>query len=99
MPGDEKFMILNRMYLRDTNAALIVYDQTNADSIRVAETWVNELKENAPTEVVLSLAGTKLDLKNNAVQSQEGQAFARKHKIGVCMQVSSLSNENVDSLF
>ena len=26
LPGKESFMILNRMYLRDTNADLIVYD-------------------------------------------------------------------------
>ena len=26
LPGKESFMVLNRMYLRDTNAALIVYD-------------------------------------------------------------------------
>ena len=26
VPGAERFVVLNRMYLRDTNAALIVYD-------------------------------------------------------------------------
>jgi len=34
VPGDEKFMALNRMYLRDTNAALIVYDVTNPESLK-----------------------------------------------------------------
>ena len=29
IPGESSMMVLNRMYLRDTNAALICYDVTN----------------------------------------------------------------------
>ena len=48
LPGSERYMVLNRMYLRDTNAAIIVYDSTRRESIQNAETWVQELKETAP---------------------------------------------------
>ena len=34
VPGAERFVVLNRMYLRDTNAALIVYDVDSAESIK-----------------------------------------------------------------
>lgn len=37
-------MGLNRMYLRDTNAALIVYDKTNKLSLESAEEWIYELE-------------------------------------------------------
>ena len=40
LPGSQRYMVLNRMYLRDTNAALIVYDSTRRESIQEAETWV-----------------------------------------------------------
>ena len=30
IPGTESMMVLNRMYLRDTNAALVCYDTTDA---------------------------------------------------------------------
>jgi GTPase SAR1 family protein len=33
IPGEEQTMPLNRMYIRDTNAAIILYDVTNADSL------------------------------------------------------------------
>jgi GTPase SAR1 family protein len=36
-------MVLNRMYLRDTNAALIVYDVNEAKSLKDAEVWISEL--------------------------------------------------------
>jgi len=48
LPGQERYMVLNRMYLRDTNAALIVYDSTNSESMQQAEAWMQELREAAP---------------------------------------------------
>ena len=34
VPGAERFVVLNRMYLRDTNAALIVYDVDSTESLK-----------------------------------------------------------------
>lgn len=76
-------MVLNRMYLRDTNAALIVYDTTNRKSMQEAETWMNELNETAPEQCIIALAGNKLDANSKQVQMQEGQGFARKHEIKI----------------
>ena len=33
VPGNEKFVMLNRMYIRDTHAAVVVYDVTNPKSL------------------------------------------------------------------
>ena len=80
VPGAERFVVLNRMYLRDTNAALIVYDVDSTESLKQAEVWVEELKEYAPSEVVVSATGNKMDIPGaHAVNMQEGQNFARKH--------------------
>ena len=49
------------MYLRDTNAALVVYDVNDSDSLKAAEKWIVELEETAPSEIVIALAGTKRD--------------------------------------
>ena len=92
-------MVLNRMYLRDTNAALIVYDTTNRKSMQEAETWMNELNETAPEQCIIALAGNKLDANSKQVQMQEGQGFARKHEIKIIQEVSAKTGENVDSLF
>ena len=99
LPGQENFMILNRMYLRDTNAALVVYDCTSRESMAQAQTWVDELKETAPEQCIMALAGNKMDQSNKQVSMQDGQSFARQHKITICSEVSAVSGENVDSLF
>ena len=47
MPGAERFVVLNRMYLRDTNAALIVYDVDSTESLKQvlkSRKWENPLK-------------------------------------------------------
>ena len=64
LPGDERYMILNRMYLRDTNAALIVYDSTRRESMERAEAWIAELNETAPEQCIIAFAGNKLDANN-----------------------------------
>jgi GTPase SAR1 family protein len=61
LPGRDNFIVLNRMYLRDTNAALIVYDVNDADSLKSAEVWISELQQNAPSECVWALCGNKMD--------------------------------------
>lgn len=61
-------MILNRMYLRDTNAALIVYDVTRRESMEQAEQWIQELKETAPEQCILAVAGNKMDEGSRQVQ-------------------------------
>ena len=55
------FRQLNNMYLRDTNAALIVYDVSDKESLEHADQWMEILKEQAPSETVFSLCGNKMD--------------------------------------
>ena len=67
LPGQERYMVLNRMYLRDTNAALIVYDSTRRESMDRADAWIQELKETAPEQCIVAVTGNKLDANNKQV--------------------------------
>ena len=86
-------MVLNRMYLRDTNAVLIVYDCTRQESMQHAEDWMQELKETAPEQCIIAVTGNKLDSPDKQVGMQDGQAFARKHNIKIVSEVSAKSGE------
>ena len=54
-------MGLNRMYLRDANVALIVYDVNDKDSLKGVEDWITELQNTAPSELLICLCGNKMD--------------------------------------
>ena len=100
IPGSSSMMVLNRMYLRDTNAALICYDVTKPDSLQNAEKWVNEVKEYGPSEIVLACCGTNMDAPGiHAITQNDGSSFARKHGLGIWMECSSKTKERVANLF
>ena len=73
LPGKESMMGLNRMYLRDANVALIVYDVTKPATLTAAEVWIEELKNTAPSELLICLCGNKVDAPTpHAVPLTEG---------------------------
>lgn len=50
------------MYYRNAQAAVVVYDVTKASSLEKAKTWVKELQRQANPNIVIALAGNKVDL-------------------------------------
>ena len=54
--GQERFHALGPIYYRDAQAALLVYDITDADSFSRVQAWVQELKQM----VCLQLCGCNI---------------------------------------
>ena len=50
------------MYYRNAQAAVVVYDVTKAASLEKAKSWVKELQRQANPNIVIALAGNKVDL-------------------------------------
>merc|ERR1711907_163727 len=63
--GQERYASLAPMYYRGAAAAIIVYDITNRESFHRANQWVKELQRQANANIVIAIAGNKLDLKNS----------------------------------
>ena len=78
LPGQDQFLPLNRMYLRDANIALIVYDVTDPESLKKAEILITELKNSCPSELLMVLCGNKMDAAApHAISLGDGQNFAK----------------------
>jgi len=60
--GQERFHSLAPMYYRNAQAAVVVYDVTKAASLEKAKSWVKELQRQANPNIVIALAGNKVDL-------------------------------------
>jgi Ras-related protein Rab-5C len=54
--------LLQPMYYRNAQAAVVVYDVTKASSLEKAKSWVKELQRQANPNIVIALAGNKVDL-------------------------------------
>ena len=45
--GQERYHSLAKMYYRDADVAIIVYDITNSESFQGMKKWYNEVKQNS----------------------------------------------------
>lgn len=60
--GQERFRSMAPMYYRGANAALLLYDITNASSFDDVRGWLEELKKNCSPELIIYIVGSKADL-------------------------------------
>ncbi|KAF7313559.1 hypothetical protein HMN09_00512000 [Mycena chlorophos] len=60
--GQERFRSMAPMYYRGANAALLLYDITNASTFDDIRGWLEELKKNCQPELIIYIVGAKADL-------------------------------------
>lgn len=97
--GQERYHSLAPMYYRGAQAAIVVFDITNAESFARAKTWVMELQKQASRDIVIALAGNKADMANQrAVEAQEAQAYATNNTL-LFMETSAKTAMNVNEIF
>ena len=97
--GQERFHSLAALYYKNAQAALVVYDVTNKNSLNQAQRWIDELNEKANPNILIILAGNKIDLPNDRVISEEqGKNFAQEYGL-IFKEVSALQNQNIKELF
>ncbi|KPI96116.1 PREDICTED: ras-related protein Rab-21 [Papilio xuthus] len=76
--GQEKFHALGPIYYRNSNGAILVYDITEADSFVKVKNWVKELRRMLGSDIVLIIAGNKIDLEHEqAVPTEEAESFSK----------------------
>ncbi|GAB7338252.1 hypothetical protein MBLNU457_4581t1 [Dothideomycetes sp. NU457] len=101
--GQERYKSLAPMYYRNANCAVVVYDITQAASLDKAKSWVKELQRQANENIIIALAGNKLDLvteepDKRAVPVAEAEAYAREAGL-LFFETSAKTAENVKELF
>ncbi|KAI9063156.1 ras-domain-containing protein [Trametes sanguinea] len=62
--GQERFRSMAPMYYRGANAALLLYDITNASSFEDVRGWLEELKKNCSPDLIIYIVGAKADLQH-----------------------------------
>ena len=76
--GQERFHALGPIYYRDADAAVLVYDITDADSFARVKSWVKELRSIAGGDTTLCVCANKIDLERaRAVSTADGEAYAK----------------------
>lgn len=97
--GQERYRAITSTYYRGAVGALMVYDITNAETFKNLDKWLNEVKEHAPTHVIVMLVGNKLDLDfRRQVTKDEAVAYAKANNLSF-IETSALDATNVKRAF
>lgn len=97
--GQERYHSLAPMYYRGAQAAIVVYDISNKETFHKAQTWIKELQRQANPNIVIALAGNKLDLANKrAVSFEEAKVYADESSL-LFMETSAKTAANVMDIF
>ncbi|RAR01152.1 ras-domain-containing protein [Stemphylium lycopersici] len=101
--GQERYKSLAPMYYRNANCAVVVYDITQAASLDKAKAWVKELQRQANENIIIALAGNKLDLVTDspdkrAISTADAEQYAREAGL-LFFETSAKTSENVKELF
>ena len=96
--GQEVYKSLISNFYRNSSLALILYAINNKESFQHAETWLNDLKNQANPNVKVFLVGNKSDLENERVISkEEGERFKEEKKLDRFFETSAKTGENARS--
>lgn len=99
--GQERFRCMLPMYYRNSSAAIIVYNVVDATSWEEAKSWISELNKNADSDIVVMMAGNKLDLVNTigrSVQLEDVKEYCTKKSL-MFLETSAKTGYNVNKLF
>jgi Ras-related protein Rab-5C len=98
--GQERFRSLAKIFYQNAAVAVLVYDITRRDSFeKLKEFWIKELKENAPSDIILALAANKSDIYEQEVVSlKEGKELAQEIN-AIFKSTSAMLAHGIDDLF
>ena len=99
--GQEKYRSVNKIFMKSTEIALLIYDITNRKSFEDLEFWYNEVIENCNnTIVVIAIAANRSDLyEQQVVDFSEALEFGKNKNINIIKETNSFDFENINDLF
>jgi Ras-related protein Rab-22 len=98
--GQERYRALTKMFYKDANAAIMVYDITRKDSFEELKNyWSEQIKESSPEGIILVIAANKSDLfEHEAIDESIAREFAQQ--IGAFyIATSDKNSDGINNLF
>ena len=98
--GQERFRSLAKIFYQNAAVAVLVYDITRRDSFeKLKDFWIKELKENAPSDIILAIAGNKSDnYEFEVVSLKEGKELAQNIN-AIFKSTSAMLSHGIEDLF
>ena len=98
--GQERYRSVTKMFYKDANAAILVYDITNKFSFEeLQKYWIEQVKESSSQDIILAVVANKSDLiEQEQVDEGEARKFAQDNNALFAL-TSAKEIAQVESLF
>ena len=97
--GQDRFRSITKNLYKGAAGIMLIYDITNRNTFDNVKKWVNSIKEEVTSKVVIILVGNKIDLdKKRQVQTDEGEQIAEEFDMPF-FECSALTGENINLAF
>eukprot|EP00696_Hemimastix_kukwesjijk_P001653 gnl/Hemi2/12036_TR4114_c0_g1_i1.p1 gnl/Hemi2/12036_TR4114_c0_g1~~gnl/Hemi2/12036_TR4114_c0_g1_i1.p1 ORF type:complete len:229 (+),score=65.74 gnl/Hemi2/12036_TR4114_c0_g1_i1:83-769(+) len=97
--GQERFRSLIPSYIRDSSVAVVVYDVANKTSFLNTVKWIDDIRSERGTDVIIVMVGNKNDVaEKRQVSTEEGERKARDHNV-MFTETSAKMGHNIKTLF
>ena len=97
--GQDRFRAITKNYYKGSHGIILIYDVTNLQTFENVKNWVNQIREEASTKVVIYIAANKIDMETERkVTKQEGESLAQELGFPF-METSAKSGININETF
>ncbi|KAM9412911.1 ras-related protein Rab-6A-like isoform X2 [Oncorhynchus nerka] len=97
--GQERFRSLIPSYIRDSTIAVVVYDITNLNSFQQTSKWIDDVRTERGSDVIIMLVGNKTDLADKRQVSVETAERKARELNVMYIETSAKAGYNVKQLF
>ena len=97
--GQDRFRSITKNYYKKANGIILIYDVTNKKSYKNISVWINQIKEEADPNVVIYLAGNKIDMEEERkIKTEEGEKLAEEYNFPF-KETSAKEDININETF
>ena len=98
--GQIDYRAINKIFMKNTDIALIVYDITNKKSFEELSDWINSVKDSSINKnVIFGIAANKSDLyEQKVINKKEGEEFAKNNN-ALFFETSAKDYDSVENVF
>jgi small GTP-binding protein len=98
--GQERYRAVTKIFYKEVNVAILVYDITSISSFReLQKYWVEQVKESSPKNLIIAIIANKADLiECENVDEKEARNYAKSIN-AIFARTSAKNNVGVNDLF
>ena len=97
--GQDRFRSITKNYYKSANGIILIYDVTSLLTYENVKTWISQIRGEAPQNVVIFIAGNKIDMEEERkVKTEDGIKLADEYGF-LFFETSAKNDININETF